>query len=68
MKAYCFITIENGEIVEMTDSTNRIELKPNQIPTTITQISILRAASGDIELAKMAIRDIERHISERLAG
>jgi hypothetical protein len=61
-KARNFVTLQDGKIIETTDSSSEVELKNNQIPVTSNELAIIRIVDGDLEYAKNIIRDIEARI------
>uniref|UniRef100_A0A6H1ZZM2 Uncharacterized protein n=1 Tax=viral metagenome TaxID=1070528 RepID=A0A6H1ZZM2_9ZZZZ len=57
-----YATINQGQIIDLVDSSNEVELNQNQIPLTSNEIAILRIVHGDIQYAKNIIRDIEQRV------
>ena len=64
MKSRLFAKIENGKIKTMTDSSILEDLANNEIPLSQKELNLLRTCNGDLELAKLMIRDIEERIND----
>jgi len=62
-----FVTVENGKIISMTDSSNPKSLNDNEVPVTPNELAILRIVDGDLNYARNIIRDVEDRIAKKLA-
>jgi hypothetical protein len=65
MKSKLYATIEDGKIVEWSDSSNAVELQDNQIPLTPLEYKILSAARGDLDLIFATAQSIAKTIGMR---
>jgi len=62
MIANLFVTLKDGKIIEMTDSSSGVRLEKNQIPCTDEEFTLIRLCNGDLEYAKRLIENIEQGI------
>lgn len=63
MGAKRFITVNDGKIVALTESSHIVgDLSPNQLYVTQDELDILRACNGNLDYAKHIIVSIEERI------
>jgi hypothetical protein len=66
-RARMYVTVIDGKIDSMTDSSEMVLLADNQVPVTPNELAIIRICRGDLNYARNIIRDIEDRINKKTA-